>query len=218
MKRPYVIINCAMSADGKIALPSWKQLRISSEEDIQRVYQLRNDCDAVLVGINTILSDNPKLTVKKTYVTNPKQPLRVVLDTHLQTPADALVRNTTAQTLIITADTTTKTIHDDHIQIAHCKTDQQGYLELTQVLHILTQHGITKLLVEGGSTIIWNFLKHQLVDDLYLYMGSCIIGGTQTPTLAGGPGITTPKELIPLTLKNTQRLGDGVLLHYQMKP
>ncbi len=83
MKRPYVVINCAMSADGKIASPSGKQMRISCDEDIKRMYELRNGCDAVLVGINTVLSDDPKLTVKEKYVKNPKQPIRIVLDTNL---------------------------------------------------------------------------------------------------------------------------------------
>jgi len=74
-----------MSADGKIALPTKKQIRISSEEDIKRMYQLRNESDAVLVGIGTILTDNPKLTVKETYVHHPRQPLRVILDSKCRT-------------------------------------------------------------------------------------------------------------------------------------
>ena len=67
LKRPKIIINCAISADGKIALPNRNQIRISSEEDIKRVHNLRNTCDAVLVGIGAVLSDNPKLTVKGKY-------------------------------------------------------------------------------------------------------------------------------------------------------
>ena len=96
MKRPHVTINCAMSADGKIALPNRKQLRISCDEDIKRMYNLRNEVDAVLVGIETILSDDPKLTVKEKYVKNLKQPLRVVLDSTCKTPKDALVLNDSA--------------------------------------------------------------------------------------------------------------------------
>ena len=103
MKRPNVIINCAMSADGKIALPNRRQLRISCDEDIKRMYNLRNNADAVLVGIGTILSDDPKLTVKEKYVNNPKQPLRIILDNKCRTPKDALVLNDSAKTLIITA-------------------------------------------------------------------------------------------------------------------
>ena len=73
MNRPYVIVNCAMSADGKIALPSRKQLRISSDEDIKRMYTLHQECDAVLVGIETVLSDDPKLTVKENYSSEKKR-------------------------------------------------------------------------------------------------------------------------------------------------
>ena len=94
MNRPRIILNCAMSADGKIALPNKQQLRISSEEDMKRVFELRNSCDAILVGSGAVLSDNPKLTVKEKYVKHPRNPIRVVLDTHMKTPVDALVVNT----------------------------------------------------------------------------------------------------------------------------
>src|SRR4030042_1938374 len=81
-----VIVNCAMSADGKIALRTRKQTRISNEEDKKRVHQLRNSADAVLVGIETILADNPKLTVNEKYVKHPKKPVRMGLDSHLVLP------------------------------------------------------------------------------------------------------------------------------------
>src|SRR5512136_1773557 len=100
MKRPYVIINCAMSADGKIASPMRKQMQISCDEDIKRMYRLRNECDTVLVGVGTILTDNPKLTVKEKYVKHPRQPLRVVLDSKGRTPPHALVLNNVSKTLI----------------------------------------------------------------------------------------------------------------------
>ncbi len=109
MKRPHVIINCAMSADGKIASPARKQMRISSEQDIERMYRLRNESDAVLVGIGTILADDPKLTVKESYVHHPKQPLRVILDSKGRTPSHALALNTVSKTLIITAEGHKKT-------------------------------------------------------------------------------------------------------------
>ena len=101
MNRPYVVINCAMSADGKIASPSGKQMRISCDKDIRRMYELRNESDAVLVGINTVLNDDPKLTVKNKYIKNPKQPIRVVLDTKCRTPSDALVADNKASPLVI---------------------------------------------------------------------------------------------------------------------
>ena len=149
MKRPYVIVNCAMSADGKIASPMRKQMRISDEEDIQRMYRLRNECDAVLVGINTILSDDPKLTVKESYIPNPKQPLRVILDQKGRTPPQALALNEGARTLIITGNEITRSYDGAHIEVVGCRTNEKGFLDVTCALDILYQKGIRKLLVEA---------------------------------------------------------------------
>ena len=85
MARPHVTVNFAMSVDGKIALPARKPTRISDEEDLRRVHQLRATCDAVLVGVGTVLADDPKLTVKPEHATG-RNPLRVVLDSEGRTP------------------------------------------------------------------------------------------------------------------------------------
>lgn len=213
MNRPYVIINCAMSADGKIALPNRKQLKISSEEDIERMYKLRNECDAVLVGIETVLTDDPKLTVKKRYVENPKQPLRVVLDSRGRTPKNALVLNNSANTLIITKRGNKKEFDGEHIEIIGCNVDNEDHINLDDVLDLLYHKGIKKLLVEGGGTVIWSFIKKGLVDDLFVYIGPYVIGGKNTPTFADGEGI---KDVLSLRIVNITRLGPGILVHYKM--
>jgi 2,5-diamino-6-(ribosylamino)-4(3H)-pyrimidinone 5'-phosphate reductase len=215
MKRAHVIVNCAMSADGKIASPTRKQMRISSDEDIKRMYQLRNECDAVLVGVETILADDPKLTVKETYVPHPKQPLRVVLDSTRRTPPNALVLNDAAHTLIITEKGKEKPYPGSHIEVIGCQTDGQGFIDLECVLTILYQKGVRKLLVEGGGTIIWSFLSHKIVDDLFIYIGPCIIGGKETPTVAEGEGIRREEDKIPLKIVEIQQLGPGGLIHYK---
>jgi len=215
MKRPHIIINCAMSADGKIALPNRKQLRISCDEDIKRMYNLRNGSDAVLVGIETVLSDDPKLTVKEKYVKNTKQPLRVVLDSKCRTPKDALVVNNTTKTLIITVKGNEKQYNEEHIDVIGCKSNDGDYIDLKEMLNLLYEKGVKRLLVEGGGTVIWNFLKHRLVDELSIYIGPCIIGGKNTPTMADGAGIKNESELIPLTFDNVKRLGEGVLITYK---
>ena len=216
MTRPYVIVNCAMSADGKTALSNRKQLRISCEEDIKRVYMLRNECDAVLVGIGTVLSDDPKLTVKEKYVKNPCQPTRIVLDTNCKTPNDAQVVNNASKTLIITAKKCSKK-YGDNVEIIESKTDENRFIDLQILLEILHKRGIKKLLVEGGGTVIWDFLRQKLVDDLYVYIGPMIIGGKNTPTLADGKGINDIKNLLCLELVETHRLGSGLLLNYKIK-
>jgi len=213
MKRPYVVINCAMSADGKIASPSGKQIKISCDGDIKRMYELRNECDAVLVGINTILTDNPKLTVKEKYVKKPKQPIRIVLDSHCKTPVDSLVVNNAAKTLIITGEKCSKTF-GDNVKVLLCDTDDNGLIDLEKLLEILYNKGINKLMVEGGGTVIWNFLKSGFVDDFYVYVGPMIIGGTDTPTLFGGKGIDN--ENVNLNLIETKTIGSGMLLHYRL--
>lgn len=211
MKRPHVIINCAMSVDGKIASPSGKQLRISCEEDIQRMYELRNASDAVLVGINTILSDNPKLTVKETYAKQPRNPLRIVLDTYCRTPLDSLVVNDSAKTLIVVGSTCAKQ-YGSNVEVMVCKKTEEGLIDLESLLDILSQRGVRTLMVEGGSTVIWQFLQSNLVDDMFVYVAPMIIGGEHTPTLARGDS----KDPLELSLVNVNKLGPGLLLHYRL--
>ncbi len=217
MNRPTVIINCAMSVDGKIASPTGKQVRISSQEDMKRVYELRNNVDAVLVGINTVLQDDPKLTVKEKYVTSPDQPIRIVLDAQCRTPENALIVNEKAKTIIVKDEKTDCTrTYNENVSILSV-TATKGRVDLKKMLSILKKQGIHTLLVEGGGTIIWNFIIHGLVDDLYVYIGSMIIGGKQTPTMAMGEGVEHENKFIRLHLIESKQVGDGILLHYQPK-
>jgi len=212
MNRPYVVINCAMSADGKIASPSGKQVRISCDEDIKRMYEMRNDSDAVLVGINTVLSDDPKLTVKEKYVNNPKQPIRVVLDTYCRTPTDSLIVNNKAKTFIITSEPCEKNF-GSNVEIVICETDGNGLIKLDKLLEILYNKGIKKLMVEGGATIIQNFLKSRLVDDFYVYVGTMVIGGENAPNISDDKKLEVTFNLNLVEKKN---IGSGTLLHYRL--
>lgn len=210
--RPHIIINCAVSADGKIALPSRRQTRISNDEDIARVHRLRNECDAILVGVGTILSDDPKLTVKEKYVAEVRNPLRVVLDSKGRTPPGAEVLNGDATTLIVTSESSDSTFGQS--DVARLGKDR---VDLHSTTDLLYERGVRRLLVEGGETIIWSFLKQGLVDELKVFIGSMIIGGKGSPTMAGGEGAAAFEEIIPLTLQNFTRLGDGMLLEYEVK-
>jgi len=214
MNRPYVIINCAMSADGKIALPNRKQLRISCDKDIERMYKLRNEFDAVLVGIGSILTDNPKLTVKEKYVKNPCQPIRIVLDSKCRTPIDSQVVNQITKTYIITNKRCDKTF-DNNVEVIECPKDIDGLINLETMLDILHKRGIKTLMVEGGGTVIWSFLRNGLVDDVYVYIAPIIIGGKMTPTMTDGLGIKSKDELISLKIVTIKSLENGILVHYK---
>jgi len=209
---PFVTVNCAMSADGKIALPSRRQTRISSEEDIARVHRLRNRNDAILVGIGTVLADDPSLLVKAKYVRRPHRPLRIVLDSRGRTPANAAVTSAGAPTLIAMSRKTPLRPWPENVETVVL--GDGGRVPIPKLLDELDGRRIKRLLVEGGSEVIWSFLKERAVDRLNIYVGSLVLGGAG-PTPAGGEGAARLEDAFRLRLAATRRLGDGVLLVYE---
>ena len=207
--RPYIIVNCAMSLDGKIALPSRIQTKISDEEDMTRVYRLRHECDAVLVGIETVLSDDPKLSVKEKYVKNPNQPYKIIIDSKCRTPINASVFENNK---VIIATTLDKSM-DYPAEIIICGKEK---VDLKKLMEILFEKGIKKILVEGGGTIIWSFLKEGLVDEIYVFIGNIIIGGKNSPTLADGDGSENFQDIISLKLMDIIKFEKGILLKYKI--
>ena len=214
MKKPYIIINCAMSADGKLALPNKKQIRISNNNDIKRMYELRNNCDAVLVGIGTILSDNPKLTVKNKYVKNKKNPIRIVLDSKCRIPSNSYVLDNSSKTYIITSQECDRKF-GINVETLKCKKNKEGEINLNDLLTQLKNKGINKLMVEGGGTVIWSFIKNGFFDDLFVYVAPFIIGGKITPTMSDGLGINDEKSKILLNIIEIKKFGEGILIHYK---
>lgn len=216
--RPYVIINCAMSLDGKLALTTRKQTRISSEDDLARVHKLRNNSDAILVGIGTVLSDDPKLTVKEKYLDlnneKVKNPVRVVLDTFGRIPKNANVLNESAKTILFMGKGQKLNFTlPQNVSVYECNYSD-GKLDLREVLHTLYALGIRKILIEGGSNIIHTFLNSHLVDELIVYIGSIIIGGN-APSLVDYPGAKSLDETIKLNLIHLEKIGNGILAKYK---
>ena len=200
-----------MSADGKIALRTRKQTKISNEEDKKRVHQLRNSADAILVGIETVLSDDPKLTVNEKYVKHPRHPIRIVLDSYGRTPRNALVLDGKAKTYIVTNEKTTKTF--PNAEVIRSGMDE---VDLKKLMRILENKGIEKLLVEGGSKVIWSFLDSKIADEVNIFVGSMVIGGEKAPTPAGGNGAPDEKSIVALKMKDAKAMGNGILLTYKV--
>ncbi len=206
-----------MSVDGKTALPDGGQLRLSSDEDMARVYRLRHASDAVLVGVETVLSDDPKLTVKEKYVANPRQPLRVILDSNCRIPKNALIFNKVTETIIFTKKTEQYSFDVSHVSIQKVDVDSDGYLDLNIILDKLYEKGIRQLLVEGGGRVIWSFISQHLIDKLFVYIAPVIIGGQGTPVFADGKAKTMFNENIALSLIDVKQVGEGLLLQYLVK-
>ena len=210
--RPHVVINAAMSVDGKIAFADALPAKLSNPEDTVRVHRLRTEVDAVLVGVGTVLKDNPKLTVKPEHAQG-RNPLRIVLDSAGKTPDHAHVLDGTAETLIATTADCTREFHT--AQVFRGGKDE---VDLVAFLDHLSQRGVKTLLVEGGSTVIWSFLRQALADEVKVFVASTILGGHATPTLTGGPGVHSLDQAFRLRLEKAERLGDGLLLEYTVVP
>jgi 2,5-diamino-6-(ribosylamino)-4(3H)-pyrimidinone 5'-phosphate reductase len=201
-----VTVNAAMSADGKIALRGATPLALSDAEDVRRVHQLRAKHDAILVGIGTVLADDPQLTVR--HVPGARNPVRVVLDSRGRTPPNARLLDGAVRTYVFTANGVGRKLPN-----AETIEAGEGRVDLRLALRELAARGIQSVLVEGGATVIGAFLRAGLVDELYTYVAPVVVGGG-APTLVEGPGAEKAEHVLKLRLQSAQRLGEGVLLQY----
>ncbi|HUR67956.1 MAG TPA: dihydrofolate reductase family protein [Candidatus Thermoplasmatota archaeon] len=202
-----VIVNAAMTADGKIALRGAQPLAISDPTDHARVHALRAKADAILVGIGTILADDPHLTARTT-PPPPKQPMRVILDSKGQTPPNAQVLDGASKTVIYCGKGAARRWPN-----AEAVELNEGRVDLRAALRDLQARKVETLLVEGGATIIGAFLRGGLVNDLYTFIAPIVVGGG-APSLVEGPGATDKDHVLKLKIAEVTSLGSGVLVHY----
>lgn len=206
--RPHVIVNCAMTADGKIAGKARKQVRISSPEDLDRVRRLRAESDAILVGVNTIIADDPHLTVRG--LDRDRNPLRVVLDSNGRTPQRAKVLDDRARTLVATCEGCAHTWEGaEVVRLGRDRVDLHG------LMRELETRGVRRLMVEGGGETIWSFFNEGLVDEYLVFVGSMVLGGRTSPSPVDGEGFEEGR-CVNLRLAESQVLGSGVLLRYEV--
>jgi 2,5-diamino-6-(ribosylamino)-4(3H)-pyrimidinone 5'-phosphate reductase len=207
--RPRVIVNCAMSPDGKIAGTERRQLRISSPEDMDRVKRLRSECQAILVGAGTVLADDPHLTLKGR--STEEQALRVVLDPRGKVPETSMVLDGRARTLMVTNLECARLYPGaETVRLGH------GKIDLKALLDMLGERGVAQILVEGGGETIFSFFQAGLVDVYSVYVGDFIIGGREAPSPVDGEGFH-PGERVPVHLMSVERLGGGVHLTYEVQ-
>lgn len=223
----HVTVNAAMSADGKLSSRRREQIKISGEDDFARVDRLRGEAGAIVVGVGTVLADDPSLfrydESHRESVRGPdaSPPARVVIDSNCRTPPDAAVLNGDRSTYVLTcASTSGSKAAEKRTEIASANSSvtfiEAGgdRVDLREALSTLDAHGFENLMVEGGGEVIFSLFEADLVDRLCVYVGNVIIGGREAPTLADGTGFVT--DFPELELDAVERLDSGVVLEWNV--
>ena len=189
--RPLVTVSYAQSVDGSIATRNHEQLRLSGHQSMVLTHRIRAACDAVVIGINTLLVDNPLLTVRLIKGISP-QP--IVLDSNLRIPLQArLLNRTDRRCWLACADKNDPgrvgAVESQGAELIRCRRDHRGRVDLPDLLHSLGQRGVRSIMVEGGNQVITSFIQARLVDQLIITIAPCLVGGLPVLDLpAAGTG------------------------------
>lgn len=214
--RPFVVAKSALTLDGWTATSSGHSKWITNERSRQFVHRLRNQMDATMVGIGTVLADNPSLTARLERRRG-KDPLRIVVDTHLRTPLCAKVLNpeSPATTLIVVKsdlrDDSREIFQKKGASIISCPI-KAGLIDLDALMNILGRMSITSVLVEGGASIMASMLREKLIDKFYIFMAPKILGGEDGIPMAAGPGVKRMEECLVLKDIRIRRFADDILV------
>jgi 2,5-diamino-6-(ribosylamino)-4(3H)-pyrimidinone 5'-phosphate reductase len=211
--RPKVILSAAMTLDGKIATKTGDS-KLSSKQDKVRIHKLRSKVDAILVGSNTVKRDDPFLTVRHT---KGKNPLRIILDSKANIDQKSQIIKTCKKipTIIAVSKKASKK-NIDKLKKYPLEIIITGnkLVNIKNLLRILSKKKIKTLLVEGGGTVNWEFVKQGLVDEIIITITPYLIGGKKAITLVDGEGFSLIQKARKLKLKKTCRLGNEIVLHY----
>ena len=184
-KRPYVALKLGISADGKIAAAPGERTAITGPETKSRVHLLRAQSDAILVGLSTVLIDDPDLTCRLPGMEQ-RSPIRIVSDTRLSIPSKAkLVK--TAEQVPVWILSTRKGQVSAGITVVDCRQTPRGWVDFTDAMERLAERGINRLLVEGGSHVAHSFLEADLIDEIQLFQSPKFIGPQGTDAIADMP-------------------------------
>ncbi|MCD6490279.1 MAG: bifunctional diaminohydroxyphosphoribosylaminopyrimidine deaminase/5-amino-6-(5-phosphoribosylamino)uracil reductase RibD [Thermodesulfobacterium sp.] len=215
-KRPWVIMKVASSLDGKIAVSTGDSKWITGEKARKFAHKLRHICDAILVGKNTVLKDDPELTCR---LTKGKNPIRIVLDTHLSLDTEFKIFNVTEtkKTIIACGEKVDpqkeKILKERGVEVWKLPLKEEK-IDLNALLEKCTKNKISSLLVEGGAKIYGNFLEENLVDEIFYFVGPVIIGDKKGIFAIERKPLQSLKDALFLRDIKVKKLGNSFLFHF----
>lgn len=213
-KKPFVVLKAAMTLDGKIATATGQSKWITNETSRAYGYKLRDIYDGIMVGINTVIEDNPMLTAK---VDGGKNPIRIVVDSSLKIDINAnVVQDKSAKTIVATTDKADKDkilkLQAQDVDVIVVDKDENDKVDIEKLLDILGQQNICSILVEGGATLSGSFVAKKLVDKVYFFIAPKIIGGKEAKTPVAGTGILNLQEALTLKDIQIEKLEEDILI------
>lgn len=220
-KRPFVVLKAAVSLDGRIATSTGESKWITSEESRKRGRQFRDRLDAILVGVETVLSDDPALTTR---LPGARNPLRVVLDSKLRTPVDSVLATTAKETRTLIATTSRaparkkRALEKLGVELLEVPANSQGRASITSVLDALHARELNSVLVEGGATVHGAFIDARLVNKLVLFLAPVVIGGRDAPLAIGGDGVQRLADAMQLEHMRVEQVGPDLMITAYPKP
>lgn len=216
-KRPYVLMKYAMTADGKIATSIGESKWITGELARAKVQQTRHQYSAIMVGVDTVLADDPMLNSR---MSNAKQPIRIVCDSQLRTPLDCqLVQTAKAyRTLMATVCEDEQKIEQFRsfgVEVLVCKAHNKR-VDFPDLLQKLGELQIDSLLLEGGASLNFSALESGMVNRVHCYIAPKLVGGKLAKTPIGGEGIQQIAQAVGLKLNTMELIGEDILLDYEV--
>ena len=213
-KKPFIVLKAAMTLDGKIATATGQSKWITNETSRAYGYKLRDIYDGIMVGINTVIEDNPMLTAR---VDGGKNPIKIVVDSSLKIDINAnVVQDKSAKTIIATTDKANKDkilkLQAQDVDVIVVDKDENDKVDIEKLLDILGQQNICSILVEGGATLSGSFVAKKLVDKVYFFIAPKIIGGKEAKTPVAGTGILNLQEALALKDIQIEKLEEDVLI------
>ena len=215
-RRPFVIAKCAATLDGRIATRSGDSKWVTGEKSRQFVHRLRHAVDGILVGINTVLNDDPSLTTRLP-LERGKDPVRIILDTHLaiSPAAKMLQQKSDAETILVTgrglAANKRTSFAQDGIRVIQTEL-YNGMIDLDALMDQLGALGLASLLIEGGSRVLNSAFRSGIVDKVFFFYAPKILGGDDGVPICSGSGPELMSQSIAVNNINVHRFGDDVLI------